>query len=223
LNNKTALLIGATGLIGSELLKTLLNCKEYTKVIVLGRKSLVIDHLKLEEKIIDFNQLHSLRIDSQIDDVFSCLGTTIKKAKTQQAMRKIDVEIPLQVAKLTKALGAKHFLFVSALNANSQSAIFYSRMKGELEDEVKTIGFPSVSIFRPSLLLGKRQEFRLGEKLAEIFFYVFPFIFAGPLKKYKAIKAQTIAAAMLNAAQLHYAGVYVYPSDHIEKLGQISD
>lgn len=220
MTNKTALIIGATGLIGNSLLHILLDRNEYSKVIALVRKPLEIKSSKLEALITDFSNLEELVFDSHVDDVFSCIGTTIKKAQSKEEMRKVDVIYPLSVAKLTKKLGAKQFLFVSSLQANAKSPIFYSRIKGELEDEIQDIGFHSVSIFRPSLLLGDRQEFRLGEKSAERFFSIFPFIFKGPLKKYKAIHSKTVATAMFKVAQKDLTGVMIYPNEQIEEIGQ---
>ncbi|GAE26765.1 oxidoreductase [Halalkalibacter wakoensis JCM 9140] len=219
MTTKTALIVGATGLVGRELLIILLQRSEYKKVITLVRKPQGIYHEKLVEKVIDFDQLDENMIDYQIDDVFSCLGTTIKKAKSQEVMRKIDVMYPLMIAKLTQNIGAKQFLFVSAPTANSSSRIFYSRIKGELEDEVKKLDFHSVSIFRPSLLLGKREEFRLGEKTAELLYSAFSFLFIGPLKRAKAIQGHTVANAMFKSAQLAHNGVSIYESDQIEQLG----
>ncbi len=146
-----------------------------------------------------------------------------KKTQSKKAMRKVDVIYPLTIAKLTKKMGAKQFLFVSSLNANAQSPIFYSRIKGELENDVRKICFDSVSIFRPSLLLGNREEFRLGEKSAEVLFSVFPFIFVGPLKKYKAIQSITVAHAMFKVAQLNVKRVMLYPSEKIEEIGNSAE
>lgn len=220
MKQKTALIVGATGLIGSELLQVLLKKSEYKKVIAIVRKPLGINHPKLEEKVIDFDQLDESVINFEVDDVFSCLGTTIRKAKSQEVMRKVDVTYPLTIARLTRKMGAKQFLFVSSLSANAQSSNFYLRIKGELEEEVSQIDFDSVTIFRPSLLMGKRQEFRVGEKTAEVFYTALSVFFIGPLKKFKAIQGTTVANAMFKAAQLGHKGVNIYPSDKIEALGK---
>ncbi|ARK29575.1 NAD-dependent epimerase/dehydratase family protein [Halalkalibacter krulwichiae] len=217
--DKTALLIGATGLIGSHLLQILLAEPTYKKIIVFTRKSIQTTHPKLEEHVLDFDRLedHFRTINIPIDDVFSCLGTTIKKARTKETMRKIDVDYPLKVAKWTKQLGANHFLLVSALNANAQSKIFYSKIKGELEEKVTRIGFQTVSIFRPSLLLGSRTEFRLGEKAGAMMYSLLPFLFIGSLKKYKAIAGETVALAMCKTANNPQKGIFVIPSHKIEE------
>jgi len=219
LTRKSALIAGSTGLIGSELLQDLLEGKEYDKVVAIVRRPLGIHHPKLEEKLVDFDKLGEYNDIFAVDDVFCCLGTTIKKAKTKEAMWKIDVDYPVAIAKLASSKGAKKFLLVSSMNADPNSPIFYSKMKGMLEEEIKRIPFESIAIFRPSLLLGERQEFRLGERTAAAIFTKVPFLFAGPFKKYKAIEGKTVASAMYKAAQQAKSGIIVYPSEQIQELG----
>ncbi len=215
---KTALLVGATGLVGQELLKLLLKRTYYDKVVVIVRRTLGITDEKLTEIVIDFDKLDESVIDFHVDDVFSCLGTTIKKAQSKEVMYRIDVTYPLQIAKLSRKAGAKRFLFVSAMSANANSSIFYSKIKGELEDEVSKINYDYIAIFRPSLLLGKRSEFRLGEKTAEVLFRALSFLFIGPLRKVKGIEAKSVAFAMDQAAQKEDTGLVIYPNDKIEQL-----
>lgn len=216
---KIALIAGATGLVGNELLQFLLKGNEYDKVVALVRRPLAIKHPKLMEKIIDFDKLEDYKEIFTVDDVFCCLGTTIKKAKTKEAMWKIDVDYPLAIAKLASAEGSKRFLLVSSMNADPKSPIFYSQMKGKLEEEMKQIPFESTMILRPSLLLGNRQEFRLGERAASAIFKKVPFIFAGPLKKYRAIEGKTVASAMYREAQENKPGITIYSSEQIQKIG----
>lgn len=216
---KTALIAGSTGLIGNELLQFLLNAKEYDKVIAVVRRPLEIKHPKLDEKIVDFDHLEEYKESFAVDDVFCCLGTTIKKAKTKEAMWKIDVDYPVAIAKLASSQGAKKFLLVSSMNADPNSPIFYSKMKGKLEEAIKRIPFESIAIFRPSLLLGNRQEYRMGERAAAAIFTKVPFLFAGPLKKYKAIEGKTVASAMYRTAQGNNPGVTIYPSEQIQEIG----
>jgi uncharacterized protein YbjT (DUF2867 family) len=219
LAGKTALIAGATGLIGKELLQFLLNGNEYDKVIAIVRRPVGIDHPKLDERIVDFNQLEQRKQLFTADDVFCCLGTTIKKAKTKEAMWKIDVEYPVSIATLASSEGAKKFLLVSSMNADPESAIFYPRMKGKLEEEIKQIPFETTAIFRPSLLLGEREEFRFGERTAAAIFSKLPFLFTGPLRKYKAIEGRTVASAMYRVAQKNDKGLTVYPSELIQEIG----
>jgi uncharacterized protein YbjT (DUF2867 family) len=219
LAGKTALIAGATGLVGNELLQFLLKEKEYEKVVALVRRPLAIKHPKLDEIIVDFDKLEDYKDSFTVDDVFCCLGTTIKKARTKEAMWKIDVDYPVEIGKLASSEGAKKFLLVSSMNADPNSPIFYSKMKGKLEETIKQIPFESISIFRPSLLLGNRQEFRLGERAAAAIFTKVPFLFAGPLKKYMAIEGKTVASAMNKAAQENKPGITIYPSEQIQKIG----
>jgi uncharacterized protein YbjT (DUF2867 family) len=222
LAGKTALIAGATGLVGNELLQFLLNGEEYEKVIAIVRRPLDKNHPKLEEKIVDFDRLGEDKNIFAGDDVFCCLGTTIKKAKTKEAMWKIDVDYPLEIARLSSSMGAKKFLLVSSMNADPNSPIFYSKMKGKLEEAIKRVPFESLAIFRPSLLLGERKEFRLGERAAEAIYTKIPFLFSGPLKKYKAIEGKTVASAMYRSAQLDKPGITTYESSKIQELGSIN-
>lgn len=216
MKGKIALIVGATGLIGSELLKILLETEDYSKVVVMTRTPLSLNHTKLVEKLINFNNLEKYEADFAVDDVFCCLGTTIKKAKTMEAMYKVDVEYPLAVANLALAQGAKQFLVISAMNADPNSKLSYPKMKGELEQQLKTIPFESLSILRPSLLLGERKEFRFGERVAGAIFKTIPFLFKGKLKKYKPIHGKDVALAMYRIAQMQNLGVNIYPSDQLE-------
>lgn len=213
---KKALIAGATGLVGNELLHILLEAKEYETVTAIVRRPLTIQHPKLNQVIIDFDHLEEYSKHMEVDDVFCCLGTTIKKAKTKAVMKKIDAEYPLALAKLTKKLGANHFLLISSMNANPRSKIWYSQMKGTLEEELANIPFETISILRPSLLLGQRREFRLGEKIGAMIFQALSFLFTGPLLKLKAIEGRQVAKAMYSIAQIKKQGVMIYPSDILQ-------
>lgn len=217
---KTALVAGATGLIGNELFNFLLKANEYEKVVAIVRRPLSEKHPKLEEKIVDFDKLEDYIEVFSVDDVFVCLGTTIKTAKTKEAMWKIDVDYPVAIARLASSQGARKFLLVSSMNADPNSPIFYSKMKGKLEEEIKKFTFETTAIFRPSLLLGNRDEFRLGERMAAAILTKVPFLFAGPLKKYKAIEGKTVANAMYRVAQENKTGVTIYPSEQIAEIGR---
>ena len=216
---KTALIAGSTGLIGNELLRFLLNAKEYDQVTAIVRRPLEVKDYKLIERVVDFDRLDEYIDLFAVDDVFCCLGTTIKKAKTKEAMWKIDVDYPVKIARLSSLQGARQFLLVSSMNADPGSPIFYPKMKGKLEEEIKQIPFETTAIFRPSLLLGERAEFRLGERAAAAFFTKVPFLFAGPFKKYKAIEGRTVASAMYQVAQMDMPGLTVYRSEKIEEIG----
>ncbi|MFE8703090.1 oxidoreductase [Cytobacillus sp. FJAT-54145] len=220
MKEKSALIAGATGLIGSSLLQNLLDGTEYEKVIAIVRSPLNISHPKLIEKIVDFNELETYKEVFEVDDVFCCLGTTIKKAKTQENMFRIDVEYPLSIARLASERNAKQYFLVSSMGADPNSSIWYSKMKGTLEQELKKIPFETISIMRPSLLLGHRKEFRLGERVASVLSKPLSFLFLGPLKKYRAIEASTVALAMYKIAQSNKNGIKIYESEKIQKVAE---
>jgi len=218
LEDKSAILVGASGLVGGELLNFLLQGEQYSKVIVLGRRPLNITHPKLEEIIVDFEYLDEYKESFSVDDVFCCLGTTIKKAKTKEGFKKVDVDYVLSLARIAKEMKVEKFLIVSSMGANQGSAIFYSKMKGLVEESLKKIGFNSLHIFRPSLLLGKRQEVRSGEAAASVLSQLLLFMFRGPLRKYRPIDAKVVAKGMYRAAQKERDGHYIYMSDEIFNL-----
>lgn len=215
---KTAIISGASGLVGNNLLNLLLNSKKYEKVFCLVRKPLALNHKKLEQIIFDYNNSNEYLKLPKVDDVFCCLGTTIKKAGSQEAFKKVDFEYPLHLAKTTFNAGAKSFHVVTALGSNSKSNIFYNKVKGELEDALKNIKFEQLSIYRPSLLLGDRKENRLGEKLGAVFMKSFGFLMQGTLKKYKAIQAKDVAKAMLYVAVNDISKLKIILSDEIQAL-----
>lgn len=218
---KTALIVGATGLVGSELVKLLLASPEYARVIVWVRRSIKIAGKKLEEKDIDFDRLEALGIDGEVDHVFCCLGTTIKQAKTREAFRKVDLEYPLALGRWARAHGVAQFMVISAMGANANSKIFYSRTKGQLEQALGNLGLNGLHIFRPSLLLGERNEFRLGEAAAAKISRLVPFFFSGHLKTYKPIQARSVAGAMYRVALKENRGTFIYSSNEISELGKM--
>lgn len=216
--DKSALLFGASGLVGGELLNCLLKGTEYSKIIVFVRKPLGLKHPKLEERVTEFEDLSRHKDCFEVNDVFCCLGTTIKKAKSQEAFKKVDVEYPLEIARLAKEMRAEKFLIISSMGANSKSSVFYSRMKGLLEQKLKEISIKSLHIFRPSLLLGDRNEFRFGESVSSFLTKAISFVFVGTLKKYKPIEAETVANGMYKAAQSKNEGIYTYLSNEIAEM-----
>jgi uncharacterized protein YbjT (DUF2867 family) len=218
LEDRTALLIGASGLIGSELLRLLLESDAYQRVTILVRKPLPIEHEKLQQVVVDFNDLEAYESHFYVDDVFSCLGTTMKKAKSRQSFIKVDYEYTMRAAALAEKCHVKSFLTVSSIGANPQSPFFYNRVKGETEEALQRLAIKSLHIFRPSLLLGHRQEFRLAEKTAEWVLCRLPFLFVGRWRKYKPIAAKTVALAMLRAALSREKGIYIYESDEVAHL-----
>ena len=220
--SKTAVIIGSTGLTGSYLVQNLLNSTEYEKIISFVRKSTDILHPKLVEYIIDFDNPDSYKNLIEGDDFFCCMGTTIKKAGSQKVFRKIDLTYPVKFAQLASNAGMKQYLIITAIGANAESGNFYMRTKGECEKQLRDIAIPSVSVFRPSLLLGNRQEFRLKEKLSEYLMKIVSAFFVGKLKKYKAIEAKKVAFAMYAVAQQHTRGYSVYESDKISAISELN-
>ena len=193
---RTALLVGATGLVGSFLLERLLAAPRYARVVVWARREIGNTHPRLRVELVDFERLAQHRLEA--DDVFCCLGTTIRQAGSQKAFRHVDFDYPVALAGAAARAGAKRFLVVSALGANRRSRVFYNRVKGEMEAAVRVAAVPKTTIFRPSLLSGPRREERLSEKIGLAVGAVL-----GPLLgKYRPIHADRVAAAMVRAAEL---------------------
>ena len=215
--SKSALIAGATGLVGARCLARLLEHPAYDRVTVLSRRPIARAHANLNIELVDFYGLRSL--GERCDDIFCCLGTTIRKAGSQEAFRRVDHDYPLALARLGKAAGAQQFLLVSALGADAQSSVFYSRVKGETERDVAAIGLPKVSFMRPSILLGERHERRPGERAGIFVGKLIGPLLLGPLRKYRPIHADDVAAAMLYAAN-HDVRPGPVDSDEIAWLAQ---
>ena len=212
---KTAVVAGGTGLIGRNLLDLLLDDNRYDKVVSIGRKKIDLTHPKLEQQIVDFDKLDEA--DLAGDDVFCCLGTTIKKAGTQANFRKVDFNYPHNLAEKTLEDGASSFLLVSSIGADPESKIFYNRIKGETEDVITQFKFKTTHIFRPSILLGARPEFRFGETLGKAAIVVFGPLLFGPFKNYRAVKGSSVAAAMLYFAIQPEQGLFIHESAEIQQ------
>jgi uncharacterized protein YbjT (DUF2867 family) len=191
---RRALLVGATGLVGSQLLERLLDETTYSSVTVWARRPLALRRPSLKVETTDFARLAERAVDA--DDVFCCLGTTMKQAGSEQAFRRVDFDFPVALAQAAAKGGATRLLVVSALGANAASRIFYNRVKGEMEAAVAAAGVPKTYFFRPSLLIGRREQPRLGERIGHAVGLVL-----GPLLgRYRPIDAGLVATAMLKAA-----------------------
>jgi len=215
---KTALIAGASGLVGSKLLQLLINNDAYKTIHVLSRRSLEVKSSKIIEHIVNFDELDKFESDSQIDHIFCTLGTTIKKAKTKENFRKVDYDYVLSLGKKAKQWNSEKLLIVSSLGATTKSAIFYNRVKGEIENALKQLELSHLFIFRPSLLLGNRKEQRAGEKTAINVYKVLAPIFIGPFRKYKGIEAKQVAIGMLNTALQNADTFKILESDEIQTL-----
>ena len=215
---KTALIAGSTGLVGQELLQLLLTSKHYEKVICLNRKPQNILNPKLEELIFSFEDAEAYKNLPEADDVFCCLGTTIKKAGSQKAFQQVDYQYPLNLAEAMIKKGAKNFHVVTAMGADANSSVFYNKVKGALEDALKKLTFEQVFIYRPSLLVGDRKENRFGEKLAIFIMPKFEFLLQGSLKKYRSIAVKDVAKAMLVVAEKNTPKQNIFLSNEIQDL-----
>ncbi|HEX4948659.1 MAG TPA: NAD(P)H-binding protein [Blastocatellia bacterium] len=216
--SRTALILGASGLVGGHCLTQLLADPEYAHVTILVRKPFAPAHLKLTQRVINFDQINEAADAFRVQDVFCCLGTTIKTAESQEAFRRVDFTYPTESARLAQQQGATQFLLVSSLGANAKSRMFYSRTKGEVERAIAASDLTSVQIFRPSLLLGERTEVRPGEQWAEKISRAISFLLVGPLRKYRPIEARAVAAAMIAIAKQQPPGIHIYESDRIAQI-----
>jgi uncharacterized protein YbjT (DUF2867 family) len=205
-----AVVIGATGLVGRECVKLLAARPEFESVTAVARRALPDDlqSPRLRTVLIDFDRLDQHLDVFRASHIFCALGTTIKQAGSQERFREVDFGYPLRVAELAAAAGARHFLLVSSVGASPTARGLYLRVKGDLEEAIIALGFPSLTIARPSLLLGDRKEFRLGEEIAMRLSWAFP-------RKYRAVHVSDVARALVNAAVEHRPGVRVIENPEI--------
>ena len=197
---RTALIAGATGVVGRELLTLLLAEPRYSRVHVLSRRSLAHEEPKLEVHEVDFDELNNHSKLFYVDDVFCCLGTTMKTAGSKAAFEKVDYQYVVNLARLANQAHARRFIMISAVGASTKSAAFYSRVKGRAERDVRDVGPPTIHIVRPSLLMADREENRPGEEIAQKLMPAINPLLAGPLKRYRGVSAKTVAETMLRLA-----------------------
>lgn len=203
---KTALVIGATGLVGNSLTRQLLDNESYTQVTVFGRRSLGFSHPKLKEHIINFDKIEDWAPLVQGDELFSCLGTTLRQAGSKVNQYRIDYQYQYDFARVAKENAVPSLILVSSAGANPKAAFFYMRMKGELERDVKALGFSRLILIKPGPLDGPREKKRFGESLG---LGVNRFLNAlGLMKKYRPIHGQTVARAMINASDKLTSGTH---------------
>ena len=222
---KSVLLFGASGLTGTALLNELLNDANITSIVVMGRRALDVQHDKLTYLNVDFAELDNYLPHFAVDAVFCCLGTTIRKAKSQAAFKSIDVDLVVNIARLAKQANVKKFSVISALGASADSSVFYNRCKGEMEQQLTSLFSTSntqLVVCRPSLLIGDRDESRLGESIGNYFFKGFGWLFAGPLKRYKPIHAQTLATAMFKATNESKQPLIILENKELLALGRVA-
>jgi uncharacterized protein YbjT (DUF2867 family) len=222
---KTAIVLGATGLIGKELTHLLLTDSSFEKVKIFVRKSIPTEHPKLKQHIINFDALDNYSTLITGDVCYCCIGTTINTAGSKEAFTKVDYTYPIAFATIAKKNGVENFLFISSIGANKNGSNFYLKVKGDTEYALEQLDFTHLALLRPSMLLGKRAEFRIGEVIGKVVMKLFAFAFIGNLKAYKAIEATTVAKAMIvlskkmvaNDAAKHQ----IVLSDKIQELGDI--
>lgn len=214
---QSILLIGASGLVGNEILKLLYRDKYYQEIVLLNRRKLTeyTDDPRIRQIIVDFDRLEDYKNSIKALTIVSTLGTTIKKAGSRENFKKIDYTYTLKVAEIAKRNGAEHFILVTSIGADPKSKIFYNRIKGEVEKTASDLGFRTLSIFRPSILLGKRKEFRLGEVIGKTFMSIFSFALP---KKYEPTEAHQLAETILYVARRPEPGIKIYKADHIQDL-----
>lgn len=215
---KTAIVIGATGLVGSRLVALLLKDTRFEKVKVLVRRSLNIPNDKLEEHIVNFDEPDTWKKSVTGDVLYSAMGTTRRAAGSKEVQYKIDYNYQYQAAKIAAANDVKEYVLVSAAGSSPDSKIFYSRMKGELERDIKKLPFETIHIIRPGMLAGERVEVRTGEKLGIGVMNVLSMV--PGLGKLKPIQGEEVAKAMINATFRHVIGIHSYTMNEVVKLAE---
>ena len=216
---KTALLFGASGLVGGHLLNQLISNNNYYKIKLFVRSTIETNDPKIEIIQTDFNNLENHKEDIKGDDCFFCIGTTKKNSPDKNEYQKVELEVPKQIAQIAKSNLVNSFVFVSSGYADPKSSGDYLKFKGEVEEELKRLNFPKLGIIRPSFLLGDRKEKRIGEKIGIFIFKLLSPLFIGPLKKMKPIHSEKVAKAMLKICEDEQQQV-VFESNEIIELAK---
>jgi uncharacterized protein YbjT (DUF2867 family) len=216
-----AIVAGATGMVGSLLLNTLLDAPDYTRVYALTRRPLGREHPRLANRVVVFDRMAEQLKGQTAQDAYCCIGTTLAAAGSQEAFRATDIDAVLLFAQAARTMQVKRFVVVSSVGADTASKKFYLRVKGEMEEAITAVGFPSVDILQPSLLLGPRKQFRPAEFAATLLAPVVNPFLSGAREQYRAIPAEVVAKAMLGAARRGARGVYRYTHGAIRQLADI--
>jgi uncharacterized protein YbjT (DUF2867 family) len=214
---KTALLFGASGLVGNHLLNQLISNNNYSKIKLFVRSSIDISDPKIEIIQTDFNNLENHKEDIKGDDCFFCIGTTKKNSPDKNEYKRVELDVPKEIAQIAKSNSVNSFVFVSSGYADPKSSGDYLRFKGEVEEELKKLNFPKLGIMRPSFLLGDRKEKRIGEKIGIFVFKLLTPLFVGPLKKMKPIHSAIVAKAMIAVTQNNNSKI-IFESDEISEI-----
>ena len=220
MSSRTAVVLGASGLVGGFCLRALVDDPDYTRVLTFGRRELPsLTRAKVAQRVADLGSLTADDFQGA-QDVFCALGTTIRKAGSQEAFRRIDLELPLRSATEALKAGAEQFIVVSSVGADAASKNFYLRTKGELERDLAKLPFKAIHILRPSLLIGKRPEFRLGEAIGMTIAPVLDLLTFGSLRKYHSMRAEIAGKAMMGAARQGKNGTFIYEYEEIVRLAR---
>lgn len=213
-----AIIIGASGLIGSEVLRQVCNSEQFNEVVVITRRSLNVYDKKIREIVVNFDAVDSIAREITGDIIFSCLGTTRSKTPNTNEYRKIEYDYTLNIAKIALENQVKQFHYVSSLGANKSSGSSYLKLKGEVEEKLRELPFRAMHIYQPSYLTGHRAEQRLDDKFMVPLMRLLNPLLLGSLGKYKSIPAETVARAMINQSLKNQKGTFTYPSNIIKQL-----
>jgi uncharacterized protein YbjT (DUF2867 family) len=200
-HKKTAIIAGATGLVGEQVINQLLADPYYGKIIAVVRKPMLMQHDKIEQRVVNFEQLRTSLVGIKADHGFCCLGTTIKAAGSKEKQFRVDHDYVIEFAQACQVAGVNRFGAVSSIGADASSSNFYLRTKGQMEADLQKISFEGLYILQPSLLLGERMEHRTGEKAATIIMKLLNPLFVGGLKKYRGVQASDVAACMIRVVK----------------------
>ena len=217
---KTAIVAGSTGLVGKHLVQILAESQEYESVIALVRKGSNFIHEGVFTIEVDYDNLSEYSEDLKAEDVFCCLGTTMKKAGSKENFYKVDYTYPLKLAKVAEKNNSIQFNIITASGAHSKSMFYYNRVKGDVEAAISNLDIFNINIFRPSLLLGERKEKRGGEQIGAALFKLVKPLMLGPIRRYRAIRGDIVAKAMFRVNQNHSDGIHYFESDRIQEIGQ---
>jgi len=211
---KTAIVFGSTGLIGGHLVNQLIQDNYYTKIKIFVRSQTSINNEKVEVINIDFNNLGNHKTEITGDDCFFCIGTTKQNSPNRNEYQKVELDIPKEIAQIAKANSVKSFIFISSIYANPNSSGNYVKFKGLVEEELKRLNFSKLGILRPSFLMGKRKENRVGEKIGILTFRVLSPLLFGPFKKMRPISSEIVAKSMIKIAKQNLQKI-TFESDEI--------
>jgi uncharacterized protein YbjT (DUF2867 family) len=217
MTTRTALVVGATGLVGGHVVDRLAEDASYERVVVLARRASGKSGGRVEDRVVDFDRLEEV---PRVDDVYGCLGTTIKTAGSEEAFREVDHDYTVRIAELAKKAGAARFALVSSVGASTAASSFYLRTKGETERDVEAVGFASFLVARPSFLVGDRKEKRSAEKIGITVSRALSFAMIGPVKKYRPIEARRVARAMVAALAEERPGKRILEHDDLVALAR---